>query len=94
MKRYILLIGVLGALNAFAARPDKPNLLLVLADDLGWQDVKVYDLMQTNVVNGFGGTNLFETPHMDQLASEGILFTHAYSPAPVCAPSRVANGVR
>lgn len=73
-----------------ATRPEQPNFLLILADDLGWQDIKVYDLMETDVVNGFGGTNLFETPYMDQLASEGVLFTNAYSPAPTCAPSRVA----
>jgi len=71
-------------------RPAQPNLVLILADDLGWQDIKVYDLMETNVVDGFGGTNVYETPYMDQLASEGTLFTHAYSPAPVCAPSRAA----
>lgn len=82
---------VSGALFADeATRPAQPNLLLILADDLGWQDIKVYDEMETEVVNGFGGTSVFETPTMDQLASEGTLFTHAYSPSPVCSPSRVA----
>ena len=73
-----------------ATRPAQPNFLLILADDLGWQDIKVYDLMETDVVNGFGGTNVFNTPYMDQLAVAGTLFTQAYSPAPTCAPSRVA----
>lgn len=71
-------------------RPAQPNFLLILADDLGWQDIKVYDLMEADVVNGFGGTNVFHTPYMDQLAVAGTLFRQAYSPAPTCAPSRVA----
>jgi len=73
-----------------APRPEKPNFLLILADDLGWQDIQVYDQMETDVVNGFGGTNVFRTPYMNLLAEEGVLFTNAYSPAPTCAPSRVA----
>ena len=85
-----LLASACFVLASEVARPEQPNFLLILADDLGWQDVKVYDLLETDVVNGFGGTNVFETPYMDQLASEGVLFTNAYSPAPTCAPSRVA----
>jgi len=85
-----LLASACFALASEATRPEQPNFLLILADDLGWQDVKAYDLLETDVVNGFGGTNVFETPYMDQLATEGVLFTNAYSPAPTCAPSRVA----
>lgn len=77
-----------GTVNA--PRPAQPNLLLILADDLGWQDIKVYDLLETAVVNGFGGTSVFETNQMDALAADGVMFTQAYSPTPVCAPSRVA----
>lgn len=73
-----------------APRPAQPNLLLILADDLGWQDIKVYDQLETDEVNGVGGTNVFETNQMDALAADGVLFTNAYSPTPVCAPSRVA----
>lgn len=72
------------------SRPEKPNFVIIYADDLGWQDPTVYDLMETNVVNGFGGTNVFDTPYMDALATEGVLFRQAYSPACVCAPSRAA----
>jgi len=91
LKLVSLVVALLTCASlAQATRPAQPNFLLILADDLGWQDVKVYDLMETAVVNGFGGTNVFETPHMDQLATEGVLFTNAYSPAPTCAPSRVA----
>ena len=65
-----------------ATRPAQPNFLLMLADDLGWQDVKVYDTVEPYSV--------YETPYMDQLAVDGLRFTNAYSPSPVCAPSRVA----
>ena len=74
-----------------APRPEKPNFLLILADDLGWQDIQVYDQMETDVVNGFGGTNVFRTPYMNLLAEEGVLFTNAYSPAPTCAPNQGLN---
>jgi len=91
MKQFKL-IGTLMCVAAavHAQRPAQPNFLVVYADDLGWQDPKVYDNMETNVVGGFGGTNVFDTPYMDALATEGVLFTEAYSPACVCAPSRAA----
>ena len=62
-------------------RPKKPNVLLILTDDLGWQDVKCYDI---------DGPSPFETPNIDKLAKEGVLFWQAYSPAPTCSPSRGA----
>ena len=70
------------AIATEATRPAQPNFLLMLADDLGWQDVKVYDTVAP--------FSVFETPYMDQLAAEGLRFTNGYSPTPVCAPSRVA----
>ena len=71
--------GFLSASAVFADRPEKPNFLIILADDLGWQDLKCYDIDKQSV---------FETPFIDALAKEGVLFTQAYSPAPTCAPSR------
>lgn len=62
-------------------RPPKPNVVLLLADDLGWQDVKCYDIDEPSPM---------ETPHMDVLATKGVMFWQAYSPAPTCAPSRCA----
>ena len=64
-----------------ADRPAKPNVVLILVDDLGWQDVGCYDIDEACP---------FETPNMDRLASQGIKFWQAYSPAPTCAPSRAA----
>lgn len=63
----------------FANERPKPNVLLILADDLGWQDVKCYDIDEPSP---------YETPNLDRLASEGVMFWQAYSPAPTCAPSR------
>lgn len=59
----------------------KPNVIMILTDDLGWQDVGCYDIDQPSP---------YETPNIDQLAREGIKFWQAYSPAPTCAPTRVA----
>lgn len=56
-----------------AARP--PNIVLILADDLGWSDV------------GCQGADLIETPRIDALAREGLRFTQAYA-MPVCSPTR------
>ena len=63
-------------------RPEKPNVLLILTDDLGWQDVKRYDIDEPNP---------HETPNIDKLADKGVLFWQAYSPATTCSPSRGAN---
>lgn len=62
-------------------RPDQPNVILLLTDDLGWQDVKCYDIDKPSPM---------ETPVLDQLATEGVMFWQAYSPAPTCAPTRCA----
>ncbi|MGB7323489.1 MAG: sulfatase-like hydrolase/transferase [Rubripirellula sp.] len=63
-----------------AAKP-KPNVVLILTDDLGWQDVKCYDIDEPSPM---------ETPNIDALAKKGVMFWQAYSPAPTCAPSRCA----
>ena len=55
-----------------------PNILLVLIDDLGWTDLTCY------------GSGFYETPNLDRLASEGLLFTDAYSSCPVCSPTRAS----
>ncbi len=60
------------------ARETPPNIVLVLADDLGWAELGSY------------GNRFNETPHLDRMAREGIRFTQAYAAAPVCSPDRVA----
>ncbi|MGZ0708898.1 sulfatase [Coraliomargarita sp. W4R53] len=67
--------------SADDGRPEQPNVLLILADDLGWQDVKAYDIDEPSP---------YETPNIDGLAKDGVMFWQGYSAAPVCAPSRCA----
>lgn len=56
--------------------PSKPNIIYILTDDLGYGDLSCY------------GQEKFETPHIDRLAKEGMLFTQHYAGSTVCAPSR------
>ena len=62
----------------------KPNIVHIMIDDLGWQDVACYYRAQ------HGEEPFYETPHLDRLAQRGIRFMRAYSPAVTCAPSRAA----
>lgn len=64
------------AVSSFAA--NKPNVVFILADDLGWSQVGAY------------GDDAYRTPHIDRLASEGLRFTNAYAAAAVCSPTRAA----
>ncbi len=57
---------------------DRPNIIFLLADDLGWSDTSVY------------GADLADTPNLARLAKSGVRFTNAYSAAPVCSPTRAS----
>jgi len=56
----------------------KPNIVFILADDLGWKDL------------GFMGSGYYETPNLDALAGQGVVFTSAYTNGPNCAPTRAS----
>ena len=60
------------------ASEQHPNVIFILADDLGWADLSCY------------GSTFHETPVLDRLATEGALFTDAYAAAPVCSPTRAS----
>lgn len=83
MKYISSLLIVFGSVYETPAqeRPVKPNVVLILTDDLGWQDVKCYDIDEPSPM---------ETPNIDALAKKGVKFWQAYAPAPTCAPSRCA----
>jgi arylsulfatase A-like enzyme len=66
------------AARAAASAPDRPNVVLILADDLGYGDLGCY------------GHPKFRTPHLDRLASQGARFTQFNTPAPFCAPTRAS----
>jgi arylsulfatase A-like enzyme len=70
---FLLALGL--ALSTLKAT-DSPNFVFLMADDLGFGDV------------GFNGNMLVRTPHMDQMAADGLRFTRFYSVGPVCAPTR------
>jgi arylsulfatase A len=71
----LLSAGAVGALAA-QSQPRKPNLIMILADDMGFADV------------GFNGRKEWSTPNLDRLASQGTVFNRWYTAMPLCAPSR------
>ena len=78
MKKILALLLLIMPLALFAAAPipPRPNILYLLADDLGYADV------------GFQGCKDVPTPNLDSLAKNGVLFTNGYNTASVCSPSR------
>ena len=86
------LLCLMGAVSAFAAGKPlrqaqaRPNVIVILADDLGWMDIVSYASRAMNVKPE---ECFYETPHIDQLAKEGMTFTQAYSAA-LCSPARAA----
>ena len=71
-----LLLAPLASLHA--AENSRPNIIVILADDLGWADLSCY------------GSTFHESPNLDKLATQGMRFTQAYSSSPYCSPSRAA----
>jgi arylsulfatase A-like enzyme len=74
-----LCLAVTAAAQPLRQAQDRPNILLILADDLGWGDPQVYQ-----------PAGLIPTPHIDALAAGGMRFTDAHSPNAVCTPTRYA----
>jgi len=73
---FFLLLSIGFAQNSPMVEPTSPNVIIILADDLGYADV------------GFNGCLDIPTPNIDQIASEGVKFTNAYVSYSVCGPSR------
>src|SRR5436190_22758712 len=79
MQRLLLALLTLGFCTAPSLRAaEKLNVVLILADDLGWADLGCY------------GSKYHKTPHLDRLATQGLRFTDAYAAAPICSPTRAA----
>src|SRR5512140_3473048 len=79
MKTFAGLFLLLLSVMAMAAGlPARPNIIFILADDLGWRDV------------GCFGSSFHKTPNIDALAKRGMLFTQAYAANPLCSPTRAS----
>lgn len=79
-RNFIVLLPLLFVQYTLGAQSKgkQPNVIVILADDLGWADLSSY------------GSTFYETPNLDQLASNGIRFTQNYATCPVCSPTRAS----
>ena len=82
-KSYLILFGFLLPLAAWA-EVKKPNIVLFLVDDMGWQDTSVPFHAERTPFNDH-----FRTPNMERLAKQGVKFTQAYAAA-ICSPTRTS----
>jgi arylsulfatase A len=72
-------LSTLAAASVAGAQKQQPlNFVFILIDDMGWRDV------------GYNGSETFDTPNIDKLASQGMRFTNAYAACPVCSPTRAS----
>lgn len=78
MKIINILFFSLLFFSEVTAQSKKPNVILILADDLGWADLTCY------------GSTFYETPNLDKLSANGIKFNYAYAASPVCSPTRAS----
>ena len=77
-KNPIFLVLLLTTILVSCETADRPNFVFILVDDLGWTDLSVY------------GSSLHETPNLDNMAMEGVMFSDAYASCPVCSPTRAS----
>ena len=78
IQRLMLTLMLLGGSLTTGLADERPNIILIFIDDLGWKDLGCY------------GNDFVETPNIDQLAAEGIRFTDFYAAGAVCSPTRCA----
>ncbi|RED98352.1 sulfatase [Marinoscillum furvescens] len=77
MKKVLLFICIISTLVSCKEKK-KPNVIFILADDLGWMDLSCM------------GSDFYETPNIDALAAKGVKFTNAYTASPLCSPTRAS----
>jgi arylsulfatase A-like enzyme len=78
MKRFAVSLVLTALALAVAGAAERPNIVIILSDDVGHGDLSCY------------GAKLIRTPNLDRLAAQGRRFTHAYAPGSVCTPTRYA----
>ena len=75
----VLLQHIVCTVAAYAESANRPNVIVILADDLGWSDTTLYNT-----------TSLYQTPNIERLAKRGMTFNRAYSNSPLCSPTRAS----
>ena len=78
LRFLIALAGLFAGSTGVNGAATRPNIIFILADDLGWRDLRC------------AGHDIHDTPHLDRLAREGTRFTQGYAAAPICSASRAA----
>ncbi len=77
-KRFLVLTSTYVVASGMMSFGNKPNVVLIVVDDLGWTDLGCY------------GSDLYQTPHIDELAKNGVRFTNGYAACTVSSPTRAA----
>jgi arylsulfatase A-like enzyme len=75
---YLALVVAIAAEETTSKPVTKPNVILIMADDLGWGDT------------GYNGNKVIKTPHLDKMAAEGLQMNRFYSASAVCSPTRAS----
>ena len=90
MKRiyfaFLIVIGILYSCNKIEKSETKPNIILILADDLGYMDIQEY---AKKTLGTDKSKMYYETPNMDRLINEGVAFEQAYA-CQLCSPTRAS----
>ena len=79
-------VTLLATAATAADRDSRPNIVFMLSDDQGWNGLSV--AMHPEIAASRG--EIFQTPNLEKLAAEGMRFSNAYAPAPVCSPTRIS----
>jgi len=78
MKQLFKFLFVFSVVLGCNSNNSRPNVIFILVDDLGWNDL------------GYSGSAFYETPNIDKLSKESFQFTNAYAASPVCSPTRAS----
>jgi len=79
-------VAILVSVGGLLVAGNQPNIILLLSDDQHWNETSVQ--MHPDFALSKGA--LFDTPHLEKMAAEGMRFSSAYAPAPVCSPTRIS----
>jgi len=78
LKNKLFISSAIMAISGYATSANRPNVVLIVVDDMGWTDLGCY------------GSDLYQTPAIDKMAKEGVLFTNGYAACTVSSPTRAA----